>query len=159
MSNHSQTITPSTSPPLTGAALKAALVGTWELISYKVEEEESGALIDAMGDHPRGRVIFTQDDWVAFNLEGTGRTPAKTDDDRARLMQTLVAYIGRYHIEDNQWITQVETAWAPEWVGTQQRRTVTVDGNTADVITPWRLMPNWGGGQMSRSIIRFHRAG
>jgi hypothetical protein len=74
-------------------------------------------------------------------------------------MQTLVAYIGRYHIEDNQWITQVETAWAPEWVGTQQRRTVTVDGNTADVITPWRLMPNWGGGQMSRSIIRFHRAG
>ncbi|WP_242400894.1 lipocalin-like domain-containing protein [Acetobacter okinawensis] len=95
---------------------------------------------------------------MAFNLEGSNRLAATTDTDRAQLMKTLVAYIGRYRVEGDQWITTVQTAWAPEWVGTEQRRTVTVDGQYADVVTPWRKMPNWAAGKLSRSIIRFRRA-
>ncbi len=140
-------------------ALRQNLIGTWELVSYKVEEKETGSFINAMGPAPRGRVIFTPDGWVAFNLEGSNRLPATTDADRAQLMKTLVAYIGRYRVEGNQWITSVQTAWAPEWVGTEQRRTVTVNGQYADVVTPWRKMPNWAAGRLSRSIIRFRRAG
>lgn len=108
-------------------------------------------------DHPRGRVIFTPDGWVAFNLEGSDRQPVKTDADRAHLMKTLVAYIGRYRVEGNQWVTSVQTAWAPEWVGTEQRRTIEINGDYANVITPWRKMPNWDSGKLSRSIIRFKR--
>ncbi|CEF56209.1 lipocalin-like domain-containing protein [Acetobacter ghanensis] len=140
-------------------ALRQNLIGTWELVSYKVEEKETGSFINAMGPAPRGRVIFTPDGWVAFNLEGSNRLPATTDADRAQLMKTLVAYIGRYRVEGDQWITSVQTAWAPEWVGTEQRRTVTVNGQYADVVTPWRKMPNWAAGRLSRSIIRFRRAG
>ena len=143
---------------LTGEALKKALIGTWELVSYQVELQETGEFIDAMGTTPRGRVIFTPDNWVAFNLEGSNRQMPETEEDRAALLNTLVAYIGRYRIEGNQWVTKVETAWAPQWVGTEQRRTVTTDGEFSNVITPWRKMPNWGGGKMSRSIIRFRRA-
>lgn len=139
--------------------LRQNLIGTWELVSYKVEEKETGSFINAMGPAPRGRVIFTPDGWVAFNLEGSNRLPATTDADRAQLMKTLVAYIGRYRVEGDQWITSVQTAWAPEWVGTEQRRTVTVNGQYADVVTPWRKMPNWAAGRLSRSIIRFRRAG
>ncbi len=124
--------------------LAEKIVGTWELVSYKVEDKETGALIDAMGSAPRGRVIFTQDGWVAFNLEGTDRRPAETDADRAALMKTLVAYIGRYRIEGDQWITHVQTAWAPEWVNTEQRRSITLHGDEADVMTPWRIMPELG---------------
>ncbi|GBQ26362.1 lipocalin-like domain-containing protein [Gluconacetobacter sacchari] len=138
--------------------LAQKLIGTWELVSYQVEDKQTGEMIEAMGDCPRGRVIFTPDGWVAFNLEGSDRQPATTDWDRAQLMKTLVAYIGRYRIEQDQWITRVETAWAPEWVGTEQRRTVTVDGPHATVVTPWREMPNWGNGSPSRSLIRFRRA-
>ncbi|MCJ2057449.1 lipocalin-like domain-containing protein [Methylobacterium sp. J-048] len=138
--------------------LAEKIVGTWELISYHVEDKATGSLIDAMGSAPRGRVIFTKDGWVAFNLEGTDRKPAETDADRAALMKTLVAYIGRYRIEGDQWITQVQTAWAPEWVNTEQRRTITIHGDEADVTTPWRIMPNWEAGRLSRSIIRFRRA-
>lgn len=140
-------------------ALRKNLIGTWELVSYKVEEKETGSFINAMGPAPRGRVVFTPDGWVAFNLEGSNRLAATTDADRAQLMKTLVAYIGRYRVEGNQWITNVQTAWAPEWVGTEQRRTVTVNGQYADVVTPWRKMPNWAAGRLSRSIIRFRRAG
>lgn len=140
-----------------GAHLADRIVGTWDLVSYKVEDKETGKLIDAMGGTPRGRVIFTKDGWVAFNLEGSARKPATTDAERAALMKTLVAYIGRYRIEGDQWVTSVQTAWAPEWVGTEQRRTIHIDGDYADVTTPWRVMPNWDDGRLSRSIIRFKR--
>ncbi|MFT9096825.1 MAG: lipocalin-like domain-containing protein [Gluconobacter cerinus] len=138
-------------------SLSKEIVGTWKLVSYQVELQGSEEYIDAMGDFPRGRVIFTIDGWVAFNLEGAGRKPAHSDEDRANLMQTLVAYIGRYRIEGNQWVTTVQTAWAPEWVGTEQRRTVTINGDSAHVVTPWRKMPNWARDRMSRSIIKLVR--
>ena len=141
-----------------GATLADRLVGTWELVSYKVEDQESGTFIDAMGVTPRGRVIFTRDGWVAFNLEGSDRKPASTDAERAALLKSLVAYIGRYRVEGDQWVTSVQTAWAPDWVGTEQRRTIRLDGDYADVTTPWRVMPNWNAGRPSRSLIRFKRA-
>lgn len=141
----------------TDASLADRIVGTWELVSYKVEDKETGQLIDAMGSTPRGRAIFTRDGWVAFNLEGSDRTPATNEAERAALMKSLVAYIGRYRIEGDQWVTSVETAWAPDWVGTEQRRTVRLDGDDAEVTTPWRVMPNWGAGRLSRSLVRFKR--
>ncbi|GBR11874.1 lipocalin-like domain-containing protein [Asaia spathodeae] len=142
---------------VTGDALRQALIGTWELIAYSVEERDTACLVPAMGEAPRGRVIFTQDGWVAFNLEGEGRVPARNDADRAALLQTLVSYIGRFRIEGNAWITQIETAWVPEWVGSEQKRFVSLSGNIANVTTPWRHMPNWAPEKLTRSLIRFRR--
>lgn len=139
------------------AGLKTALVGTWELVSYHVELKETGALIPAMGESPRGRVVFTDNDWVAFHLEGSDRLPAHSDQERARLMESLVAYIGTYRIEGDQWVTSVQTAWAPEWVGTEQHRTVRIQDGQAHVLTPWRQMPNWAPDQLSRSRICFRK--
>jgi len=142
---------------LTGEALRQALIGTWELVSYSVEERDTACLVPAMGEAPRGRVIFTSDGWVAFNLEGEGRVPAHTDEDRAALLQTLVSYIGRFRIEGNAWITQIETAWVPEWVGSEQKRFVSIIDDIANVTTPWRHMPNWAPDKLTRSLIRFRR--
>lgn len=137
--------------------LRAALVGVWALISYDVELKNTGALIPAMGPNPRGRVIFTEDGWVAFNLEGSDRQSAKTDEDRAELLKTLVSYIGRYRIENGAWITTIESAWIPDWVGTEQKRFVRVIDDMAHVSTPWRMMPNWAPDQLTRSLIKFKR--
>jgi len=143
--------------PLIGDALYRALIGTWQLLSYSVEEQGTACMVPAMGEAPRGRVIFTPDGWVAFNLEGEGRVPAQTDADRAALLQTLVSYIGRYRIEGNAWITHIETAWVPEWVGSEQKRFVSIRGEFADVSTPWRFMPNWAPDRLTRSLIRFRK--
>lgn len=144
---------------LLGDELKAALIGTWELVSYVVEEKETRTQIPAMGQSPRGRVIFTADDWVAFNLEGEGRAPAQTKQEKAELLQTLVSYIGRFRIEEDAWITRIETAWIPEWVGSEQKRFVRIEGEIAHVTTPWRHMPNWQPDRLTRSRIQFRRLG
>ena len=140
------------------AAPADAVVGTWRLTAYEVEVQASGEKAPVMGEHPTGYVTFMPSGRVFFVLTGDGRKPAKTDQERAELLSTLVAYSGTYRVEDDRWITKVEVAWNPEWVGTEQSRSFKVDGSNLQVLTPWRVMPNWSDKGMTRSIISFVRS-
>ncbi|MGO8762775.1 MAG: lipocalin-like domain-containing protein [Desulfobaccales bacterium] len=136
----------------------AQIHGVWKLVSYNVETQATGQKEPPMGKNPTGYVIFTPEGRVFFVLTGEGRKAAKTVQDRADLLSSLVAYTGTYRIEGDQWITKVEVAWNPEWIGTEQRRFFKVDGERLQVLTPWRIMPNWPEKGMTRSIIAFERA-
>lgn len=137
------------------AAADAPLTGAWRLVGYQVESQDTRQKIPAMGDNPSGRVIFTADHRVAFVLTGEGRQAGTTDAEKAALLNTLVAYTGIERIEGNQWCTDVDAAWNPQWVGTTQCREFKRDGDRLEVLTPWRQMPNWPG--TTRSIITFVR--
>jgi hypothetical protein len=134
------------------------IAGLWKLVSYDVEVQSSGEKFPPMGKHPSGYVLFTQQGRVFFVLTGEGRTPAKTDQDRASLLSSMVSYTGTYRVEGEKWITKVEVAWNPEWVGTEQARNFKLDGSQLQVLTPWRVMPNWADKEMTRSIITFEKA-
>ena len=134
------------------------LLGIWKLVSYEVEIQATGQKAPVMGEHPTGYVAFLPEGRVFFVLTGEARKPAKTDQERAELLNTLVAYSGTYRVEGDKWITRVDVAWNPEWVGTEQARSFTVDGDLLQVLTPWRVMPNWADKGMTRSIITFARA-
>jgi hypothetical protein len=133
------------------------VTGFWKLVSYVVEIQASGQVEPVMGQHPTGYVNFSPEGRVMFILTGEGRKPAKTTDERADLLNTLVAYTGVYRIEGDRWITKVDVAWNPEWVGTEQARNFKIDGNRLQVLTPWRFMPNWPEKGMQRSIVTFER--
>ncbi len=135
----------------------ATVQGVWKLVTYEVEVQTTGQKEPVMGEHPTGYVIFTPEERVWFVLTGEGRKPAKTIEDRAELLNTLVAYTGTYRAEGDKWITKVEVAWNPEWVGTEQTRFFKVESDRLQVLTPWRLMPNWADKGMTRSIITFER--
>ncbi len=131
--------------------------GVWRLVAYQIEIQATGQKEDVMGKNPTGYVIFTPEGRVWFVLTGEGRKPAKTVQERAELLDTLVAYTGTYRIEGDKWITTVEVAWNPAWVGTEQARSFKVDGDRLSVLTPWRVMPNWAEKGMTRSIVTFER--
>lgn len=135
-----------------------SMVGTWKLVSYVVEVQQNGEVIKVMGDEPTGYATFQPDGRVFFMLTAEGRKPTHTSEGHAMLLDTMVAYTGTYRIEDDRWITQVQVAWNPEWIGTEQTRFFRLDGNGLQVLTPWRLMPNWADRGMTRSIISFKRA-
>ncbi|HXY55490.1 MAG TPA: lipocalin-like domain-containing protein [Nitrospirota bacterium] len=132
--------------------------GLWKLVSYEVEMQATGQKELSMGQDPTGYVIFTPEGRVFFIFTGEGRKPAKSVQERADLLNSLVAYTGTYRIEGDKWITKVEVAWNPEWVGTEQTRFFKVDGNSLKILTPWRVMPNWPEKGMQRSIITLERA-
>jgi len=148
----------STPPSKSIADDRAQVHGVWKLISYEVEIQGTGQKEPVMGQHPTGYVVFTPEGRVWFVLTGEGRKPAKTVQERAELLSSLIAYTGTYRLEGDTWITKVEVAWNPEWVGTEQKRSFKVDGGRLQVLTPWRLMPNWADKGMTRSIVTFERA-
>ena len=134
------------------------VIGFWKLVSYVVEIQATGQIEPVMGQHPTGYVNFSPEGRVMFILTGEGRKPAKTTEERAELLNTLVAYTGPYRIEGDKWITKVDVAWNPEWVGTEQARSFKIDGEQLQVLTPWRVMPNWPDKGMQRSIVTFERS-
>ncbi|NYZ63241.1 lipocalin-like domain-containing protein [Luteimonas deserti] len=133
------------------------VVGTWRLVAYDVEIAGSGERFPPMGERPSGYVIFSAQGRVWFMLTAEGREPGDTDRELARLLETLIAYTGRYRIEGDDWITAVDVAWNPAWVGTEQRRQFRLADDRLEVLTPWRVMPNWAEKGDTRSIITFVR--
>jgi len=136
---------------------RAQIQGVWKLVSYEVEIQATGKKELPMGQNPTGYVIFTPEGRVMFILTAEGRNQAKNVEERANLLGTVIAYAGTYRLEGDKWIAKVEVAWNPEWVGTEQTRSFKVDGDRLQVLTPWRIMPNWPEKGMSRSIISFER--
>jgi hypothetical protein len=134
-----------------------AVHGTWRLVSYEVEVRSTGERFPPMGDDPVGYTIFSPAGRVWFMLTGEGREPGESDREMARLLETMIAYSGRFRIEGDTWVTAVDVAWNPAWVGTEQRRQFTCEGSQLQVLTPWRVMPNWPEKGETRSIVTFER--
>ncbi|WP_238376594.1 lipocalin-like domain-containing protein [Luteimonas abyssi] len=143
---------------VTQATPAPPVVGTWRLVSYEVEVQATGETFPPMGDHPSGYTIFAPEGRVWFVLTGEGREAGESEREKARLLETVIAYTGRYRIEGDTWITAVDVAWNPAWVGTEQRREFKLEGDRLQVLTPWRVMPNWADKGETRSIITFERA-
>jgi hypothetical protein len=140
------------------AADNDKIVGTWKLVSYEVEVQSTGQKEPVMGVHPTGYVTFTPDGRAYVLLTADGRAPAKTDQERAALLNTLSAYTGTYSIEGETWTTQVEVASNPEWVATKQVRNIKLEGDRLVVSTSWRVMANWADKGMTRSVVTFERS-
>jgi hypothetical protein len=111
------------------AADKDRIVGTWKLVSVVYEDAQTKELTPVLGEHPRGYQIATPEGrWLAL-VTADGRPVPKTDEDRAKALRSMIAYSGRYRVEDNKVITKVEVAWNEAWVGGEQVRFLRFEGD------------------------------
>ena len=100
------------------------IIGVWKLKAQVYEDTESGERIPIFGDHPKGRQIATRDGrWLAL-ATAEGRQVPKTDEERAKALQTMIAYTGRYRLTNGIVRTKVEAAWNESWVGGEQVRNI-----------------------------------
>jgi hypothetical protein len=56
------------------------------------------------------------------------RRPAASQSEMAELVRSMAAYSGRWSLKGDKLTTEVDGAWDPSWVGTQQVRYCTYDG-------------------------------
>jgi len=111
------------------AADKDRIVGTWKLVSVVYEDAQTKELTPVLGEHPRGYQIATPEGrWLAL-VTADGRPVPKTDEDRAKALRSMIAYSGRYRVEDGKVITRVEVAWNEAWVGGEQVRFLRFEGD------------------------------
>jgi hypothetical protein len=111
------------------AELRRQIVGTWALVSVVYEDTATKERTPVYGEHPRGVQIATPEGrWLAL-MTAEGRSIPRTDADRAQALNSMIAYSGRYRVENGQVITKVEAAWNEAWVGGEQVRNIRFEGD------------------------------
>ena len=125
--------------------LRRQIVGMWALVSVVYEDQETKARTPVLGEKPRGRQIATADDrWLAV-VTAEERPVPKTDAERAQALGSMIAYSGRYRVENGRVITKVELAWNEGWVGGEQVRFIRFEGDRLFIESPPMPHPNVGG--------------
>ncbi len=124
------------------AELKRRIVGTWQLVSVVYEDQATKERTPVYGEHPKGIQIATPEGrWLAL-MTAENRPVPKTDEDRAQALKTMIAYTGRYRVENGKVITEVEAAWNEAWVGTEQVRNIRFAGDRLYIESPPMPHPN-----------------
>jgi hypothetical protein len=76
--------------------------------------------------HPEGR--------VAVVMTAEQKKPV-TEADQAQAFQKLVSYSGRYRVEPpDRLVITVDVAWFEPWLGSEQARKFTVNGDTLQIV-------------------------
>jgi Lipocalin-like domain len=123
-------------------ALRKQIVGLWTLVSVVYEDQETKDRTPVLGEKPRGRQIATADGrWLAL-VTAEGRPVPKTDEQRAQALRTMIAYSGRYRVENGRVITKVEAAWNEAWVGGEQIRFIRFECDRLFIESPPMPHPN-----------------
>lgn len=133
------------------------LHGSWRLLSFETELQETKERTQPWGADPNGSLIFGADGRMMVLLTAKVREQGNTDEKLAALFRTIVAYTGRYRVEDDRFITKVDASWNEAWTGTEQERFYTLDGDTLEVRTAWMPNPLMSGHPTGRGVLRFTR--
>jgi hypothetical protein len=138
------------------AELRQKIIGTWKLVSVVYEDQATRERTPVYGEHPKGIQIATpQGRWLAL-MTGENRPVPKTDEERAQALKTMIAYTGRYRVEDGNVITKVEAAWNEAWVGTEQVRAIRFEGDKLYIESPPMPHPNINN-KVVRVIVEWER--
>jgi hypothetical protein len=123
-------------PSIISAQSKNGLVGTWKLLSASYVMDNGQTNKEPYGPHPTGFITYTTDDRFMVTIALDGRKPLSVNDpitapveERAQAFATFGAYAGRYTFTGDKVIHHVEVAWIQNWVGTDQVRLVTLNGD------------------------------
>ncbi len=136
---------------------RTTLIGVWKLLSYQTEFQDGSPKRALFGEHPTGYLVFTSEGRMMALIEAEGRKTPSTDADRAALLRSVIAYSGKYRMEGSRWITSVDTAWNPAWVGTDQVRSYELVGDRLTVTSMWQPQVNISGSPVARGILQFER--
>ena len=76
----------------------AKILGIWKIVSWDLEFQATGAKEPTFGERPTGYIIYTPERMISI-ITAQGRQAPKTDQDRAELLKSMIAYTGMYRLE------------------------------------------------------------
>ena len=112
--------------------MAGAIEGVWKLRKYSRRFLDTGEVRNDM--LPQAYILYTPGGFMmSITVEENRAPPAGevlTDDERVRLFKSIIsAYSGRYTVEGDTVIHDVEMSWNEAWTGTRQVRKFAVNGD------------------------------
>jgi hypothetical protein len=145
--------------PRIGFADDAAkqIVGTWKLLTW-VTSTEGGEKIEPFGSTPKGRLVLTDKGHWLIIATHANRSQAKTSDEKAALLDSMLAYSGKYTINGDKITTRVDMTWNEVFSGALQTQTriFSIEGDKLTIRTgliPSAIRP----GQRADSVLTWQR--
>jgi hypothetical protein len=77
---------------------RAPIVGSWRVMSYELEFQDSSERRFPLGPQPNGYLVFGADGRMMAYLEADARKAPQTDEERAAAYRTMMAYTGKYRV-------------------------------------------------------------
>ena len=129
---------------------REGLQGTWKLL------EISGDITATFGKSPQGIFMFGSDGRTFVMIAAEKRPKisdltAMTDQQRADLFKTMLAYGGTYTFDGKELKIKVDISWNDNWNGTEQVRFAKLEGNRLELRTP--LIPNIVDGKPASTVL------
>jgi hypothetical protein len=119
--------------PHVACAADDDIVGTYRLISSKRVILETGKTEDAFGENPIGFITYGRDGRM-MTIVTFGNRPKPesvdkmTDQQRAELFRTMVAYGGTYTFHGDRIEHHIDISWNEVWTGTTVIRDIKKEG-------------------------------
>ncbi len=118
---------------LSPAPANEELVGTWRLVRFTRTIVATGEAMETFGKTPSGFIQFGRDGRMMMLVVKDQRPappePEKmTDQQRADLFKTMIAYGGAYTFDGKTLTSHLDVTWNQAWTGTDIVRQVTLEG-------------------------------
>jgi len=96
------------------------------MVSWIVEDLETGAQQDALGPDPVGMITYSTDGRVTvLVLKRDRKAPADlipTSNEKIALYDSMFAYAGTFTVDQEKVVHHIDMSWNQAWTGTHQIR-------------------------------------
>jgi Lipocalin-like domain len=134
-------------------------VGVWKVVDYTATDPATGTVTHPFGSDPIGSAIYTTNGQMSVLVAGSHRVPstgtgAKRAEEREALFDGMYAYTGSYTVKGETVTLHIDSAWQPDWVGTEKTRTLKLDHGILSIVTPPMTSPVDGKTYISTTSFR-----
>ena len=113
-----------------------ALLGSWRLESWVISYSDGRPEHHPFGESPEGSLLYTPQGRMLASIARGDRqslsvaVPQRADvAEKAAAFDSFFSYGGRFHIDGDSVVHQVDIALNPNFVGTEQRRKMHFEGD------------------------------
>jgi hypothetical protein len=110
------------------------LVGSWKLSSW-VTQIIGGETLEPFGPNPKGRLVITPEGYMTALIVAANRKAAANNDERAALLNSMLAYTGKLAIDGDKITIKTDLSWNEILTGQDQVRFVKVEGDNLSIRT------------------------
>jgi len=153
---NAETLPLAKAPGGAASAPDTSLVGVWELVSIDMEFRDDGNRRPAWLSIPSAYLMFTPLGRVLSMLTRPSRAQGGAEREGEALFRSTFAYSGRYRLEAERWVTNVDRTWTDTWTDDVQAHTYRREGDRLTVLTEW-VLGDKQGDRLQRMLFGFER--